>query len=203
MTLTRSALALVFLTLATPCFAQDLELRCEVYRFSDRSQVFAKGRTLKAADLRQKGRLRYEATLPFQLGTRANISSGRRIAFRTQTTSQGVISTSVQFLEVRDSLEVEARRGEKGKPSSLSLQLNLQDVMQGQSEAGLPVVQQRQLQTRVGLELGREILQVQGGLTGTGQSVQVVILRVVALEPKPAKKAPPAPERLDRWRGPR
>ncbi len=64
--------------------------------------------------------------------------------------------------------------------------------MQGQEAAGLPVVEQRQVRTRVRLELGREVLVVQGGQTSGGGTVQVVIWRVVKPEP-PAKKAPPAP----------
>jgi len=195
MTLTRPLLAFALLAFATPCLAQDLELRCEVYNFSDRSQIFVKGKALDSAEVRKKGLLRYEASLRFLPGQRASLSSGRRIAFRTQTVNQGVTQTNVEFLEVRDALDVEARSGEAGRPGVLDLRLSLQDVVQGQEAAGLPVVQDRQVRTRVALEVGREAMVVQGGQTASGGTVQVVIWRVVKPQPRPSKQAPPAPQR--------
>jgi hypothetical protein len=190
------ALTLGALALVAPALAQDIEVRCEVYRFAERSQALDERGVLQVAAIRKQGRLRYQARIPLRIGNRAEASSKRRIAFETKTASQGVVQTSVQFLHVGDSLSVEARPSRVKTPGSVSLHLDLGDVVQGQDRAGLPVVHQRQVRTIVGLDYGRDVIVVQSGGAGS-EPVQVVILRVVmpkpVLVPKPVQKTPPGP----------
>lgn len=186
----RPLFTLALLALATPAFAQDVEVRCEVYRFAERSQAFDERGVLQVAAIRKKGRLRYETRVPLRIGNRAEVSSGRRIAFETQTTNQGVTQTSVQFLQVEDSLRVEARPSTVKTPGTVSLQLDLSDVVKGQERSGLPVVQRRQVRTIVGLDYDRDVIVVQSG-GGGSEPVQVVLVRVV--KAAPAQSPPPRP----------
>lgn len=182
-----SLFALSLLALAAPALGQDLQVECEVYRFADRSQTLAEGRPLAAAELRKRGRLRYQVRLPCLLGDLAEVSSSRRIPFTTQTVSQGVTQTSVQFMEIRDSLRVAVRASQDASPATVSLQLGLSDVAEGPTKPGLPPVSTRQeVRTIVALNEDQDVVLVQGGLDGS-ERVQVVIVRIVK-----AKSTPPA-----------
>lgn len=167
------------LLLASPCLAQEeYQIRCEVYRFDQdaRAKLFAKPDS-GADAVRSLGRLRFEASVPCRLGQQGQVSRSRRIPFLTQTTNELATSSSVQFLDVRDSFACTLIPRDEGPEVSLNLLLN---DPSGEA-AGLPIVAQRTLATSITLKPGTEALLYQGSGADGEEALLVVIVRVTPL----------------------